>query len=322
MPVETQKKWSDKELILLEKLLVKGTYSYLEMCKFFPDRTIHSIENKTFRLGLSNKYRPIKYTYNEHYFSEITLQNCYYAGVFSADASVVPQTLYPERLIFKWAISEIDKKLMESFIQKINYTGPIKYYSRKNPKSNNISKMISISLNRCSNIAKDLENNFGIVPNKTYRLMPPNIMTLEQKLAFIVGYIDGDGCITGNKDQDNYNMTIAFTSSGLKMLEWIQQIIESLNLYAQIPRKNTIHKLNHAECYVLRYSGSRAVQLYRLLKAVPVEKLERKWNTERILKYMSWIEKNRPKWLEDDILKRLNLNFTIKSSLFGVSLVA
>ena len=70
---------------------------------------------------------------------------------------------------------------------------------------------------------------FGIVPNKTYTLQPPNLKEEEKKfIPYIVrGLIDGDGCVF----QTSYGSPAFYiTTKSKDFAEWVKKILEE-NLY-------------------------------------------------------------------------------------------
>lgn len=121
-------------------------------------------------------------------------------------------------------------------------------------------------------IHKDLFFHFNIIPRKTGILQPPNIKNIKQIKAYIIGYIDGDGCIRKRKSDQLLILDIA---GNYDILMWIKNIFEKIE-----PTKydNKIIKNAIANCYSYRISGQRANNICSELKKLPILKLDRKWN--------------------------------------------
>ena len=83
-----------------------------------------------------------------------------------------------------------------------------------------LSNKKHIAYRLCLNSVKfgnDLEKH-GCVPNKSFILRRPNI---EEGLIrhFVRGYFDGDGCVSFNKELDNYIYTILGTKDILSFIQ-------------------------------------------------------------------------------------------------------
>jgi hypothetical protein len=190
-----------------------------------------------------------KYTINDSYFSSINLQNSYWAGFIAADGCITKNYI-------KIMISIKDIKLLRQFKKDIEYTGPI-YISKK-------LKRCSLEF-RSSNIIKDLKTQWNIVEKKSLILKPPKVkLTKANFLAYVKGYIDGDGSIYLEKNKKYLRISIIGT---FELLNWIK---EKINI-----RCSNIQK--YKNIYKFRYSGKMAEYLYRKLNKLKTFKLTRKW---------------------------------------------
>lgn len=190
---------------------------------------------------------------NDNYFSEPNLENSYWAGFIAADGCVCGDKIYIE-------ISDKDESHLKKFSEAISWMGNLKFRTRGH------YRFCRIQFNS-KHICNDLKNNFNIVSNKTYIGIPPN---LPQDLvkAFIIGYIDGDGCISLDK-KNGYSYTrVTITSKSELMFNWLVSEIEKACF-----SKPSISGIN------MTLSGRRADNFLNYLIEVDIPfKLNRKWS--------------------------------------------
>jgi hypothetical protein len=303
--------WSDNEIQLLKEKINLGTLNFKEMSAFFPGRTPDSLQLKARERKFNSNYRFHKWTYNKDFFHTPNYINCFYAGWLAADGNLSKITESKSQYChLRWACHSTDLPMVELFKKSIEYTGNIRVWTKdktNNKYQTNCGEHCVICLNGIEQMENDLKINFGITPNKTYHLPPPILDKLELKLAYIVGYINGDGCIHSNER----NLSIGFTSSSINILNWLKNLIDSFDLpMNRAGRSTNINKMGHANCYGLVYNGTRAIYLYWLLKRVPVPILERKWNNPKIESFISKQVTKNPDWFStkvEDIEKSLNI---------------
>lgn len=303
--------WTDSEIQLLKEKTSLGSLSFKKMTAFFPGRTSDSLQLKARSMDLDNNYVNHKWTYNKEFFHTPNYINCFYAGWLAADGNLSKIAESKSQYCnLRWACHSIDLPMVELFKKYIEYNGNIRIWirdssSEKHPK--NCGEHCIIALNGIGQMENDLKLNFGIAPNKTYNLPPPILDKLELKLAYIVGYINGDGCVHSN----DRNLSIGFTSSSINILNWLKNLIDSFNLpMNKVGRNANVNKMNHANCYHLTYNGTRAIYLYWLLKRVPVPILDRKWNNPKVESFISQQLSNHPEWFQtkiEDIERKLNI---------------
>lgn len=186
--------------------------------------TIASIVKRHLGSLRSNKDNNRKYNYNKDYFKSIdTPDKAYWLGFIYADGFV--QCKKDGGKMFGIALSVKDLPHLESFKKCIEAEHPIHVYKASSGFSSNDYCRIQI-------FGEDIYNSLveqGVVPNKTLILKPPTLSE-DLKSHFIRGYLDGDGCITMNKNQ--YAVKIVGTQ------EIIQYIIDYIE-------KQDIAKINH-----------------------------------------------------------------------------
>lgn len=240
-------KWSEENIKYLKENF--GKIKAKEIA-YILGRSYDAVHKKAQSLGLfGDRGINRKYTVNNLYFSEINVENSYWAGFIAADGCITKNYI-------KIMISIRDLKLLKQFKKDIEYTGPI-YISKK--------------LKRCSlefrslNMIKDLKTKWNIVEKKSLILEPPKVkLTKENFLAYVKGYIDGDGSIYLEKDTKYLRISIIGT---FELLNWIK---EKINI-----RCSNIQK--HKNIYKFRYSGKMAESLYKKLEKLKTFKLSRKW---------------------------------------------
>lgn len=204
-----------------------------------------------------------KYSINENFFSNGDLESCYWAGFIAADGCIDDKNNS-----IKIRLNSKDEQHLERFKKEINFTGPIKKSTLKQ-KSGNISKISEISLWNTIKLRQDLLEKFNITPRKSLTLKPPDKLTIEQSLAFIIGYIDGDGCI-GISNGRLYIRIVGTYS----MLAWIRKILSN---YCGVNINKKIG--SYKKIFYLSYCCNTAICVINSLLDIKCKnRLERKWN--------------------------------------------
>jgi hypothetical protein len=281
--------WTEEEISLLKYALSLKSLTYDKIHKrFFPSRSRYSIQGKVQKLGLkNNSVTSKKYFYNDNYFLEYTLENCYFAGYFMADSSI---GISHGLKTFSWSVAEKDIEVMKLFNNIVGFGGKIRKEIRTcsiNDTSGKLYTQYKMRIVNCKWIP-DLENKFGITVGKTYRNVVQNFPTLEHELAFLIGIIDGDGSIT-RMYRDNTGFCISLVSCSLPTIEWFKKTVTKLNLPSLSWKDNKITFSGGCHRYQVR--GCEAAFLFELLKAIPVPKLSRKWNNPDILECVEHCKK-------------------------------
>lgn len=262
--------WSKKEKELLKKLY-PNTFSR-DLVKIFK-RNSASIRQKARILGIKSNLQSLartkKYSCNEKFFKSITIENSYYAGFIAADGCIVTTTKNNKALQID--IQQKDSYILKNLKRDIEYTGPIinKKRYRYNVKVENSSVLKISSIDIC----QDLEQNFNIKSRKSLTLKPPKNLSLKQSLAYIIGYIDGDGSIFystykrkyGSK---RYQLSIVGTK---EILNWINSIFS---------QKYKVNKKVYKRDKIYQYALGRmdSEKVLKSLKKIKIKKLERKWS--------------------------------------------
>lgn len=204
-----------------------------------------------------NSRKKRKYTVDDNYFSHPTLVNSYWAGFLAADGCITSKNNINKKLSL--SLQRKDKEHIIAFSNSIGFSGPVvDYESHGNPQTRVVISSVKI--------ANDLADNFNITPKKSLTLKPPNL-TGKLALAFIVGYIDGDGTI-GIYTKQSTNRPYSYLSViGTKeVLYWVRKTLGA---------NRAIYKKKNVYSFVMTDKSARKA-LQKLL-TIKTPRLARKW---------------------------------------------
>lgn len=219
-----------------------------------------------------------KYTKNKDFFSKPTIKNCYWAGFIAADGCISNNNAKQKLSI---CVQSLDRIILEQFIKDIKYNGIILDRITKPTSKSFIQKeyyQSTVQICDSTEIIDDLKKHWNITERKSLTLQPPNLIKLEHKLAYIIGYIDGDGSIGINITKYNKNILSLRILGTKELLNWIIDTFSCIenNKYK---RKNIFQR---NKIYVIDYSDNRGYYiLQNLIKFIKKHKLpilKRKWN--------------------------------------------
>jgi len=206
-----------------------------------------------------------RYHYDHNYFDIPNMENCYWAGFIAADGCITSSSH------IKIKLSNKDSKHLQLFAGDVSFTGILYEYNRKS----NFGKFPSSELYFSNGLQwiTALENNFNIGPQKSLTYTHPDNLTDEQSLAFIKGYIDGDGHVSRHP---KFRIGAIGT---LDTLTWIQQHFDrispakSLNKLSAKPRA-----IKNVNAFYYEVGYNRAKIIIDVLAKLDTPTLERKWN--------------------------------------------
>jgi hypothetical protein len=218
------------------------------------------------------------YTKNRLFFREYNLLSCYWAGFLAADGCIKTHNVLICRL------SDRDYEHLDQFRKDIEYTGQLKrQYLRGNMKP---GWFVDIWVCGAGEIVNDLRENFNVVPKKSLILQHPPIDNLTHQLAFVKGYIDGDGSISVYKylksNRIGLDLTILGTSD---ILNWIRSIFSNI-LGVEIRSKVRLQAKTKA--YVFKMGNGIAYDVLKILEQSCDRGLKRKW--DKIKEYEDMLE--------------------------------
>lgn len=280
-------KWTEEEIKILIDNYDTITLPELHE-KYFNYLTFNQVRSKKRSIGLKSTNKKLKWNCykNENYFSEPNTINSYWAGFIAADGSISSvQTSRGEVRGLKIQLSAKDKSHLELFKEHIEYTGNIlnvevKHKNLKHFQTKRMNGKIykSVMLQFCNKqICKDLERNFCISKRKSLTMIPPKHLTLENSLAFIKGYSDGDGCISIYKKRKKQYLSWSIAGT-YETLDWIKNTINNLSIVNNIWKQN-IYKYKKNNIYRLDFKYIKyIVPLLKYLQTIETPELKRKWN--------------------------------------------
>ncbi len=212
-------------------------------------RNRNAIYARAQKLGLKSNQSRI-YFCNDDFFGTINNSSAYFAGLLAADGNVCND---------RFRIELSDKELVLSLKETIGYSGEI---YKKNRNGFKTLYGIGITSKQC---VLDLDKYWNITPRKSLTLQPPTGLTEEQELAYIIGYIDGDGSIYIN----NRNQLYFMCCGSHPVIEWMSQ---KFNRKMRQNGKTDTNFRIEAKC------GPALEILKELYKVDTPIKLSRKWN--------------------------------------------
>lgn len=209
--------------------------------------------------------RPLKNIYKQ--FDTYTPESCYWAGFIGADGNVCAAKNGTYNTAIQLGL--IDITHLEKFKKYLNTN----------------SKISRTKINTCTiqvaskYMFQALNDNFNIVPNKTFILEPAYNIPENMLNHYIRGYFDGDGYI-GYKKGSTY-MTIDFACASIKFLEWILDIFKNRNFV----NKNAYPIYKKKTCFHLEANNMKVLDIFSWLydKSNCNIRLDRKY--ENYIKY-------------------------------------
>lgn len=242
-----------------------GKIPYKDIAKFL-NRTVNSIKSRSHKLnkgkiltGKSSFSRKVSKTKVTNIFKEINPLSCYWAGFIAADGNIFKNRL---------SLSLAEKDFLH--IQKFKNSLDSDCTILSNKKSNYINFTINV-FNK--EIVKSLKDNFNITERKTFTLKPPKNLKGDNLLAFLVGFIDGDGCIIFGKRQ---LPIISAVGASEEFITWIASKIENILELAK-PIK-VLTRVTISKNFTFSFCGYKASKFASLVLSTKLPFLERKWN--------------------------------------------
>lgn len=250
--------WTNEEFDTLKQNYGKIKIEELEL--LLPQRARHSIQKKAQILGLKGDYRlsQLKYKFNESYFNVPNIQNCYWAGYIAADGSINNDG----------SISLVSKDLeiLQNIKKHTEYEGYISI--------SKCQKYYTLRFNSSPTWIINLNQHWNITARKSNTLLPPKLSKDNLILAFIVGYMDGDGSIYTDKRGQ-----LHFDFCGTEwVVEWIRQHISRI---CNISPNKITQNGTSANNKVSRWSGNKQVKyiIDTINSYTNIDwKLKRKWD--------------------------------------------
>lgn len=196
--------------------------------------------------------------YNEDFFSKPNVINSYWAGLIAADGCVVDAKRGQRRLTF--ALKESDRQHVDSLCSAIG-AGSVYENSQHDKRTNKTYHRVEYKI-PSDKICDDLAENFNIHPRKSLIHEPPKIED-DLALAFIAGYIDGDGSYTYR-----HKRPIIKIVGTVEFLSWISRHYEI----------NKTPRPDGSKIHAISFYGNDAIRIRESFKNLNLPLLDRKKN--------------------------------------------
>ena len=245
-------------------------------------RTVLSIQHKIHELGISleSGERNKKYLVDDYYFDKRSLESLYWIGFILADGCIQNNQV-------TFHLQHKDLHHLDMLCRCVRFTGsPVESMTTKNRK-----RFKSARLSITSKImVNTLGSVYNVTPRKTYTLLPPDNLGVNEIKALIIGFIDGDGCISYRSNQ-NKDVVLSFLGT-YNFLSFIKDFFDK-----EYPTTKKYAKLSRSRgsktFFTYHIQGNRALSILYDLSRFDVPKLERKWikillkqNLENIIGYL------------------------------------
>ena len=216
------------------------------------------VRSRSEQTVFTNKKR--KKSVNDYYFSNITTVNqAWLLGFLAADGSVSKED---NRI--KIGLSSIDREILEKIKEEVKIENTIS--DQITNKGFAISEIKWSSRQQKQDLA-----TYGIVNNKTYKPMYlPNFENDDLKLAYILGYYDGDGNFSVN---DKY--------CRFRICSNREEILKSFALFFKAKYNDITYSLNKDSrgLYELSISTNKAIEILKDMYNLKSIHLERKYES-------------------------------------------
>ena len=194
---------------------------------------------------------------DDDYWNSPNIENSYYAGLMAADGNIDKHGTY-----WQICLHNKDLRLIESLKSATQYHGNI---HRAGVKKN--MWYIRVTSKK---MVDDLKANFGIIPKKSLILKPPRLNNNDHIMAFISGYIDGDGSISLNKKG------LCLSILGTKgVVTWIR------DSFLHIMGTDYKYIYKNGNIYTFSAWNEKAFRITEELSSVEVPRLNRKWKNSK-----------------------------------------
>ncbi len=254
-------RWSQAELETLASFY--GLKMAKDLANLLPSRTPEAIIQKARSLNLkaNRKFTRKQYQVNYDYFSVPNLENSYWAGFIAADGNIGDPK---DRVRIKLAASDVDH--LETFKECCGATNPIKDVY------NGPKRYVALEICGVSQWKEDLQDNFCITPRKSLTLQPPINLSRGESLAFITGYLDGDGCLYTEKPPTGHLRLGIQVTGTHEVLRWIKNWFDEI-----APSEFQANVRCVGKVWSYKIVGRKAESVLQTLLQIKTPKLRRKW---------------------------------------------
>lgn len=315
-----RKLWDKKELITLKNNWFNG--SKQELLSLFTDRTWLSIKSMARILKLKrNVYSPFintrKYPSKVYKLLENTFEAYYWVGFLMADGYIYKNN----RLILSLAVLDSDHILKFSDFIQYKFVKDTSYISNG---KRFFHKRISIM---DTYLVPKLIKKFNFKSRKTYN--PPDALNIKNNdlfLSFLIGFIDGDGCLHPLYNRKDYILKIKLHRTWKKVLyNWIDRLYQIVNIKGKWGHNFNVKINNNGYVRVNISNGEVLAFLKQTILKLNLPVLQRKWNgvptTFSTVYSDSALLKNKIRHLLKKGMRITDISKKLKVSLGYISLI-
>lgn len=242
------------------------------------ERSVQSVSKRVQTLGQTDIYGKTdkrKYKLRDNAFTKITCESAKWAGLIAADGCVT------DKSDIKIELKAIDETILVELMNFLDQDWHLRYRTMKNIHGRGIYASLQF---RSVVIAKDLKKIYHITPRKSLTLMPPGLVRIEHKMAYLVGMIEGDGSISFASKRNSIKMTLATGSK--KIHDWTSKTLQEF-FGREVQQYSDSRNENIR--YLTSMNRSQTIKFYLYVKQFVDVSMMRKWN--KIEKFI----KNNPK---------------------------
>ena len=277
--------WTLEEDRKLEDIY-KTTPMY-ELLEMFPGKTARDIRKRAFNKGYTGD-RSAKITLSktkssalDTFFKDVNdINGSFIAGLIASDGNVYFDRTTP-RISIKLKID--DKKYLENICKFMTLSVKLYHVKRNDEyilgRKVNVKDQVMLNIYSVKTAVRHLEENYNITQRKTLTLMPPNITDLRAKIAYTIGYIDGDGSIytsSGVVKGKRYYYNKLTIYGQLPVIQWMQN--EIFGVLNPQTKNVKIRQNTQSGLYSLTLSESSLTSYLHEVDKLNLPKMERKWS--------------------------------------------
>ena len=187
---------------------------------------------------------------NKDYFKKESHNMAWILGFLASDGSVGLKDNH-----IHIGLSAKDREILEKIKQEINIENKISEYTTQDG-----FDCLSFAWT-CAEHKQDLAK-YGIIPQKTFSLKPPLVLSKQYWIDYIRGYFDGDGSINLINNQGEKSIRWQICSATPEILQWIVDFLHEEYQIApvNIQKKKCVHDI-----YYIQYSTTATIKIYDIL---------------------------------------------------------
>lgn len=164
----------------------------------------------------------IKWVFDYEFFDKDTVETAYWAGFMCADGSLYKGSRVGDNWTLTFALKDTDEDVVRKFCDAICINKDCIHYKKHYlEKYKSTTRLAYVNLIH-SNLGPSLRR-WGIVPNKTYDYKTPHIPK-DLWGPFMVGWIDGDGCLSHRWVGNCFKTTFALVGNRSGMIRFGQML--------------------------------------------------------------------------------------------------